>query len=441
MRSLEDEARRILADTLQQVDVRRVVAEYVGCDGESLRLGGMRVPLRELDRLSIIAVGKAALPMVQGVIEALRGATFSIRAIAVTNQNEVVQDNDLFVFPGAHPLPDQRSLLAADAVLSELRGVDGRTAVLFLISGGASAMLERPLDARIPLADIAGFYQALIGSGLPIAAMNTLRKHFSAVKGGRLAEAAAAARIQCTLLVSDVPAHLPDAIGSGPSLPDSTTLADCWELLHGLRDALPASVADFFDSPFCVETPKPDDAMFQRARWSVVSSSDHLSAAAAVAARDAGLHVEIDNRCDEWEYRDAGRYLIERATELAVAHGRCCLISVGEVGVTLPEVVGEGGRNQQFALWCAREMAHRGVNGAVLSVGSDGIDGNSQMAGAVCDANTIARAHELGLNVDDALAEFNCTPLLRRLGAAIETGPTGMNLRDLRLLLFETERD
>jgi glycerate 2-kinase len=437
MRSLEQEARGILADTLRQVDVRRVVGDHIGCDGESLRLGETMVPLRELDRLLIIAVGKAALPMVQGVLDTVRAGGFFICAIVVTNKNQFVQEDELFVFPGAHPLPDERSLLAVDAVLSELRTVDGRTAVLFLISGGASAMLEAPLDARIPLADIAGFYQALIGSGLPIAAMNTLRKHFSAVKGGRLAIAAAVARVQYTLLVSDVPAHLPDAIGSGPSLPDSTTLADCAELLHGLRSSLPASVAEFFAGPLCVETPKPDDAAYQRAQWCVISSSDHLSAAAAIAARAAGFHVEIDNRCDEWEYREAGRYLIDRGLELAESHGRCCLISVGEVGVTLPEVTGEGGRNQQFALWCAREMSLRAVTGAVLSVGSDGIDGNSQMAGAVCDNRTIAMARELALSVDHALDQFNCTPLLKGVGAAIETGPTGVNLRDLRLLLFD----
>ncbi len=326
---------------------------------------------------------------------------------------------------------------AAEAILEALSAVDERTAVLFLISGGASAMMEAPLDPRMPLADVAAFYQALIGSGLPISAMNALRKHFSAVKGGRLAQAAAAARIQYTLLVSDVPANLPDAIGSGPSLPDSSTLADCRELLAGLKGALPQTVAEFFNGPLCVETPKPEDPAFTRARWEVISSSEHLAQAAAAEARRAGFHTEIDNRCDEWGYRDAARSLIERGLELAAAHGRFCLISVGEVGVMLPANVGEGGRNQQFALWCAGELARRGVRATVLSAGSDGIDGNSDAAGAVCDESTLSLAGAAGLDVQDALRRFDTTPLLRALGATIETGATGMNLRDLRLLLFD----
>jgi hydroxypyruvate reductase len=434
MTSLAAEAREIFAATLRQLDIRRVVGQHLRLDRESLLLGEIAVPLRDLDRILIVAVGKAALPMVRAVQDSLQSeAPISIRSVVVTNQTEFVTAYDLVLLPGAHPLPDERSQRAAEAILSALSTVDERTAVLFLVSGGASAMIEAPLDPRIPLADVAAFYQALIGSGLPIAAMNALRKHFSAVKGGRLAQAAAAARIQYTLLVSDVPAHLPDAIGSGPSLPDSSTLADCRQLLSGLNAALPQSVAAFFHGPLCVETPKRQDPAFARAHWAIVSSSEHLAQAAAAAALHAGFHAEIDNRCDEWEYREAARYLIERGLQLAAAHGRCCLISVGEVGVTLPAHVGEGGRNQQFALWCAVELARRGIRATVLSAGSDGIDGNSAAAGAVCDASTVASPCE----VDSALRRFDTAPLLRSLGAAVETGPTGMNLRDLRLLLFE----
>jgi len=436
MTTLAAQAREIFAATLRQLDLRRVVGEQIRLNSESLVLGEIAVPLRELDRILIMAVGKAALPMVRGVQDSLRERTISIRAIAVTNQTEFVTEDDLFILAGAHPLPDERSVQAAEVILSALSAVDERTAVLFLISGGASAMIEAPLDPRIPLADVAAFYQALIGSGLPIAEMNALRKHFSAVKGGRLARSAAAARIQCTLLVSDVPAHLPDAIGSGPSLPDSSTLADCREMLAGLH-GLPTSVVDFFHGPLCVETPKPEDPAFARAHWAVVSSSEHLAQAAEAQARQAGFHEEIDNRCDEWEYRDAARYLIDRGLELAATHGRCCLISVGEVGVTLPAHVGEGGRNQQFALWCAAELARRGVRATVLSAGSDGIDGNSDAAGAVCDESTLTQACALGFDAERAMRSFDTTPLLRALGATLETGPTGMNLRDLRLLLFE----
>jgi len=431
MKSLTEEAREILAETLRRVDVRRVVQRHVACDGEMLTLGGKAVPVADLDRVVVVAVGKAALPMYEAVRDALQGVP--TRAVIVTNQAAEVDGG--LVMPGSHPLPDAASLRAAATVLALLREVTSRTAVLYLISGGASAMLEAPLDPTISLADTAAFYQALIGSGLPIAQMNALRKHFSAVKGGRLAEAAAAARIQYTMLISDVPAHLPDAIGSGPSLPDSTTLLDCRALLPR-AGLLPARVVEFFEGPSCVETPKPGDRCFERAHWEVVLSSDHLAGAAAKAARTAGFRVEIDNGCDEWEYRDAGRYLIDRGLEIWDKPSRVCLISVGEVGVTLPETTGEGGRNQQFALWCANEVARRGVVATILSVGTDGIDGNSRAAGAVCNETTPEAAGELGFSVDDALGRFDTTPLLRAVGAAIETGPTGNNLRDLRMLLF-----
>ena len=431
MTRLAEEAREIVAETLKQVDVRRVVARHVACDGEVLRLGKESVGVGELDQLLVVGVGKAALPMFQAAREALQGVP--IRAVVVTNQAAEVEGAT--VLPGSHPLPDVASLQAAAAILALLRQVTSRTAVLFLISGGASAMVEAPLDSRISLKDTAAFYQALIGSGLAIAQMNALRKHFSAVKGGRLAEAAAAARMQYTMLISDVPAGMPDAIGSGPSLPDSMTLADCRGLLHRIG-GLPTSVAEFFAGPLCVETPKPGEVCFVRAHWDVVLSSEHLAAAAAKAARTMGFRVEIDNGCDEWEYRDAGRYLLDRGLEISGEPSRVCLISVGEVAVTLPPEVGEGGRNQQFALWCAAEAARRGVAATIVSVGSDGIDGSSRVAGAVCDETTVERAAELGWSADEALARFDTTPLLRAVGATIETGPTGNNLRDLRMLLF-----
>ena len=221
MKNLAEEARGIIAETLRQVDVRSVVARHVVREAEILRLGKESVAVSELDQVVVVAVGKAALPMFEAVRDALCGLT--IRAVVVTNQAAEVGDATLMT--GSHPLPDVASYAAAEAVLGLLREVTARTAVLFLISGGASAMLEKPLDTRISTGDTAAFYQALIGSGLPIAQMNALRKHFSAVKGGRLAVAAGAARMQYTMLISDVPVGMPDAIGSGPSLPDSTFAA------------------------------------------------------------------------------------------------------------------------------------------------------------------------------------------------------------------------
>jgi glycerate 2-kinase len=428
------EARAIFAEALRRVDVGSAVRKWVGCDGEAIRLGDGIVPLAEIDRLVVVAMGKAAGPMYNAAEEALRNAgdfAFDGLVIAPGPPQPVARG---FFYEGVHPTPDERSLQAADAVLSLLATVDGRTAVLFLVSGGASAMVEKPLDPLISLADAAVFHRALVGSGLAIGEMNALRKHLSAVKGGRLAATASAARMQATLLVSDVPLGSVDAIASGPSVPDGTTVADCRRLLVGL-DGVPQRVQEFFASDPCVETPKANDAAFARAQWRVILSSDDLAQAAAAAAAAAGFHVEIDNTCDECEYRVAARYLLGSSSGLARRLGRSCLISVGEVGVNLPGAAGEGGRNQQFALWAAAELASRGEKATVLSAGSDGIDGSSVAAGAVCDETSVARADVFGLSVGQALEHFNCAPLLRAIGDDIVTGPTGNNLRDLRLIL------
>jgi glycerate 2-kinase len=442
MSSLSHQARSIFAETMRRVDVRNAVRRRLHYDPSTLTLGDTTILLSDLDQILILAIGKAAVPMYQAAHQALHGlAQLRRHALVIAPQPPSDPLPDAVFCRGPHPTPDADTLRAADAALALLRRVTPRTAVLFLISGGASAMAERPLDPRISLEDLASFNRTLVGSGLPIAQMNALRKHLSAIKGGRLAQLTAPARHQCTLLISDVAAADPDAIGSGPTLPDSTTLAACHALLAKLHatTTLPPSVTAFFSGPHCVETPKITDPAFRRAHWQVILSSDDLAQAAATAARALGFHTEIDNACDEWEYRETARYLLDRSAALRRQHPRTCLITAGEIQVALPpNVSGEGGRNQQFALWCAAELIRRHQTATVLSAGSDGIDGQSSAAGAVCDPDTIQRAHLLGLSVDEALARFNTSPLLRALGADIVTGPSANNLRDLRLFLTDT---
>ena len=275
-------------------------------------------------------------------------------------------------------------------------------------------MLEAPLDPELPFADLACFYRSLVASGLGIGDMNTLRKHLSAVKGGRLAQAAAGARAQCTLLISDVPSGQADTIGSGPSLPDSSSIADCRRLLPRLEQGgVPASIKGFFAKDRCVGTPKAGDAAFEHALWKTILSGEDLAQAAAASARARGFFVEVTSECDEWEYRRTADFLLRRSKALAGIYPMSCLLTVGEVSVALPPVVGEGGRNQQFALWCAAELLRRGDRATVLSGGSDGADGNSGAAGAVCNETTAHRAERHQLSVDEALTTFNSGPLLR----------------------------
>lgn len=436
--SLTDDARAIYAEALRAVDVHAAVRRNIRLTANTLLIGPATVPLSALDRILIVALGKAAVPMYEAAAEVLADALPHEALIVAPPETLPTSSSPHARFlPGAHPTPDARSLAAAHAALDLLASTTPRTAMLFLISGGASAMFEQPLSTAITLDEVAAFNRALVASGLSIAQMNALRKHTSAVKGGRLAVAASAAAAQVTLLVSDVPSASPDAIGSGPSLPDTTTLADCREILGRLPPSasLPASFEALLQSASTPETPKPGDPTFARSHSQVILSSDDLATAALFAARSLGFHAEIDNTCDEHEYREAARYLLDRSAALAHTHRRSCLISVGELAVALPPNPGVGGRNQQFALHCALELAHSNRQATVLSAGSDGIDGISSAAGAVCDATTPARAVTLGFSTERALATFNTAPLLAAIGDAIVTGPTGNNLRDLRLIL------
>jgi glycerate 2-kinase len=310
-----------------------------------------------------------------------------------------------------------------------------RDLVIFLVSGGGSAMMEQFLIPGVSLDVIAATHKVLVESGAPIAEINAVRKHLSAVKGGRLAEAAAPAA-QMTIFVSDVPEGELDALSSGPTLPDRSTAEDVYRIAedYGLAAKLPRVISEMLTNRQLAETPKPDDGIFARSRWSVLLDSVSLEEAAAVRARELGWHVEIDNRCDDWSAERAAAYLLERVQVLRRWRARICLLSAGEVTVQVPPgAVGRGGRNQHFALLCSESIAGSDIK--ILSAGSDGVDGNSPAAGAFVDGSTVARAASVGYRVDAALAAFDSYWLLATLGDAITTGPTGNNLRDLRILL------
>ena len=259
-------------------------------------------------------------------------------------------------------------------------------------------MIEKPLDGSITVDETAQFYRSLVHSGLPITQMNALRKHFSQVKGGRLAVAAQRAT-QCTLLISDVPESVLHVVGSGPSLPDPSTTEECRRIIDANLDALNLSrkLLAFFRDPALEETPKDGHPAFARASWLSLLSSDDLCRIAGENAARLGFHVVVDNRCDDWDYRDAAAYLLDRLQELRQQHAKVCLLSAGEISVRLPPAYGGGGRNQQFVLECSRLVNERKMKVTVLSGGSDGVDGNSPAAGAVCDETTWRDARQKGV--------------------------------------------
>jgi glycerate 2-kinase len=438
MNTLRHDAKSIYLASLAAVDVREAVRAHLACGQQALVCAGLSIPYEEFDELIVVAAGKAALPMYEAAHAVLRGLPDRIvlRSLVITPTISSAQGAQILF--GSHPIPSQDSLAAAEAVVRLLETATRRSGVLFLISGGASAMMEKPIDASISIEDIAPFYETLVASGLNITQMNVLRKYVSAVKGGRLAGFARAGRFKGSLLVSDVPGQQADVIGSGPTVPDSSTPAEFMELLStlGARVHVPDSITRYAHSDACQDTLKAGDDVFADSSWNVILSSEHLRDAASAAAAAHGYFPVVDTTCDDMEFREAAQALLHRARSLADGRARCCLISIGEVSVALPPQPGIGGRNQHFVLECVRRLAVFPAPIALLSAGTDGIDGNSPAAGAIADNLTLERAEGMGMDPDTFLRDFNATAFFSALGDLIVTGPTGNNLRDLCLVLL-----
>jgi glycerate 2-kinase len=399
-------------------------------------------------------MGKVAGPMLDTLLDRMTRRK-GLRGICCSNQLPASRSWRFRYFEGGHPVPNEESFAAARAALAMLKRARKDTLVFFLISGGGSAIFDLPLDPHISLDDTISFHQLLLASGAPISEVNTLRKHFSAVKGGRLAIAAPDAA-KVSILLPDVPLRSLDALSSGPTSPDHSTVSEVRHLLdkYDLKPKLPPSIRAFFEREDLPESPgnkgwfppffpafaksgavparrvtaaaamSSEDPAFRDSVFELLLSSHDLAENARVLAQQAGFHVVVDNSCDDWNYADAARYLLERFHALRAAHPRLCLISVGEVTVTLDRSPGAGGRNQQFVM---------------ASAGSDGIDGNTRSAGAVADPTTVTRAHTFGFHLKSSLANFDACPMFTALGDAVVTGPTGHNLRDLRLLIADND--
>ncbi|HEY1648069.1 MAG TPA: DUF4147 domain-containing protein [Terracidiphilus sp.] len=474
--SLHGTATEIFKGALEACNIASAFDRRLRFEGDTLhRLmpdgsGPSEIKLSSYKRIFVIALGKAAGPMLDTLLDRMKRRK-GMRGICCSGQAPKKRNWRFRYFEGGHPLPNEDSFAAARASLALLRKAKKDTLIFFLISGGGSAMFDLPLDPQITLEDTIAFHQQLLASGAPISEINTLRKHFSAVKGGRLAMAAPEAA-KVNLLVPDVPLRSLDALSSGPTSPDHSTVAEVRELLakYDLKPKLPASVRSFFEREDLPESPgnkgwrppffprivkheavlarrvtaaasmKSEDPAFRDSVFEILLSSHDLVENARALAQKAGYYVAVDNSCDDWDYADAARYLLELFHTLRAKHKRLCLISVGEVTVTLDRAPGAGGRNQQFAMACALELEqYLGERLTVFSAGSDGIDGNTQAAGAIADPTTVGRAHAFGFHLKSSLANFDACPMFTALGDSVVTGPTGQNLRDLRLLIAERD--
>jgi len=430
-KQMRDAAVEIFRQALAEASIPSAFSRHVHCERGVLRVRADLYDLHAYSRVLVVSIGKAGNTMVEALAQQVGESSFE--GIVASSVEPSTQVRGFRYFRGGHPTPNAESIHAANAIRKALDAQTASSLVIFMLSGGGSAIVEKPIDDEISLDDLMSTYRALVHSGAPIAKINAIRKHLSAVKGGRLAQAAFPAQ-QVSLLVSDVPDATPDALASGPTMPDSTTAEDCYRIAenYGLLPQLPQSTRELFERHALEETPKSDDQAFQRSRWWTILSNQSAVEQASVAAKRAGFAVHVDNSYDDWDYEAAAEHLLKRLRELGKQSARVCLISGGEVTVKVTNG-GIGGRNQQFVLACAARIA--GENIAVLSAGTDGIDGNSPAAGAVVDGTTMERAQSKGLDIQAALEKFDAYPLFRALGDSIETGPTGNNVRDLRILL------
>jgi glycerate 2-kinase len=386
--------------------------------------------------VSVIAVGKASAAMAKAASDALGNR---VRSGLVIGPAATTVGAPFRVIVGEHPQPGSGSVAAGQLALETARAVSGDERLLVLLSGGASSLMAVPAPG-LTLAEKRQTTAVLLRSGADIYALNTVRKHISAIKGGRLAMAAAA---PCrTLAVSDVVGDDLSFIGSGPTVADASTFADARRVIDafGGADAYPPSVVQYLDAGVRgerPETPKPGDRRIDRSVASVIGGRFDAMRGAADAARSRRYHVVVLDEPVVGESRIVGPGHVERMIARARALPRpACVISSGETTVTVTGS-GRGGRNQELALASAETLGSLGTPIALASAGTDGIDGPTDAAGAVIDSSTVARAAARGLPpIDSYLQNNDSYSFFDTLGDLIRTGPTGTNVDDLQVLLL-----
>jgi glycerate 2-kinase len=448
LKELRSATREIFDEALAAVDARRAVLNAVEFDGTTLRVSDAQFELRgDAPKVYSVALGKAAAAMASALDERLGGALAA--GVLSAPRSDFQLSKRWRVYAGGHPLPNAESVGAARAAFELLRGADDPEAlVLFLVSGGGSAMLELPRDARLTLEELREANRLLVSCGAPIEGVNAVRRALSAVKGGGLASLAPRAA-QTTLVVSDVATGRAYDVASGPTLAPPPGAPPAREIIarYGLASKLPSPILRALE-----EAAHSHAQALPTARRTFHVLLDNASAceAAVRGARARGFAVELAQDVVEQQVEEGAAELVSRLLTLyeregAVGVRGVCLVSGGEFSCPV-RGGGTGGRNSETALRVAFELEkvlrERGARAghvpehvAALCAGTDGIDGNSPAAGALADETTVARAHAQGLDTRKFLEESDAYTLFVLLGDALDTGPTGTNVRDVRILL------
>lgn len=440
MHLVEDLA-RIREAALRAVDPARAVQAHLHLAEGRLWIAGTPLELAQRQRILVLAVGKAAIPMAQAAGEILGAAlTAGIVVTKTGHAAGAVLSPALRVFEAEHPTPGVTGQQAATEIIRLLADVTPQDLVLVLLSGGASALLPTPAEG-LTLEDLQATTTLLLRSGATIVELNAVRKHLSRLKGGQLARLAAPAPV-AALILSDVVGDPLDVIASGPTTPDPTTYADAWRILERYKLLLrvPEAVQRHLAAGVAgklPETPKSDDPCFAQVQNHVIASNRAAAQAAAQAATESGYRALLLSTFVEGEAREVAKVAVALMRSVR-QHGDpfpppACLLWGGETTVTV-RGSGTGGRNQELAL--AAALALDGLpHAALMALATDGTDGPTDAAGAVVDGETAARARALGLDLHTALDNNDAYPALDAVDALLRTGPTGTNVNDLLVML------
>ena len=435
---------RILSAALQAVDPYEAVLTHLKRDGETISAGGQVYDLASVSNIYVVGAGKAGEPMCRA-ISSLLGSKLTAGLVVVKDGYErhpgSRPQSDIEILTAGHPVPDARSVKAAQRISVLLQQTEPEDLVICLISGGGSALLTDPVPG-ISLEELQNLTKALLASGANINQINTLRKHLDRVKGGKLARLAAPARM-LTLILSDVVGSPLDVIASGPTVPDPSTYVDATEILqrYELEQNIPASISRHLEQGrqgMYPETPKPGEPFFNRVQNIVIGSNRQAAEAGTLQAQSEGYHTLLLTTFLQGEARQVGRVLAAIACQINTSGQPiprpACVVAGGETTVTL-RGDGLGGRNQELALGAVEEMD--GIPAAALvTLASDGGDGPTDAAGAVVTGETLSRARDLGLRPGDFLARNDAYNFFDPLGDLLRTGPTYTNVNDLSFLFL-----
>jgi glycerate 2-kinase len=412
-------------------DVAPLLHRHLGLDGRALSAGPLRLDLDRVRRVLVLGAGKAGASMAQ-TVEAMLGAPVGAGFVVVKDGYRLPTAR-IEIAEAGHPEPDGRGLAASARLLALAESATAEDLVIFLVSGGGSALTPAPAPP-VTLEEKQALTRLLLAAGATINELNAVRKHLSRFKGGLLARAAAPATI-LTLALSDVIGDPLDVIASGPTAPDPSTYADALAALErrGVLGRTPRSVVERLRAGAAgeiAETPKPGDRVFERVTNLVIGTNALVVDAAAAEAQRLGYRPHVLTRSLQGEAGDVARDLVARARALP---GPAALIAGGETTVTV-KGSGRGGRCQEFALAAALAL-EAGESLVVLAAGTDGTDGPTDAAGGLVDAGTAARSRAAGLDPVRALADNDAHALLTAAGDRVVTGPTNTNLLDLYLIL------